>query len=263
MAALVLLHQRDVGVLETGAAHLEVGDLLAVLGEPFAGETCGVGRRMDELLTTPAPPHLALAGDLPGEFVRAAVGDDPAGREDQDAVGELLGFAEVVRREQDRGLFQFGEPIDEVVELPPGVRVEAGSRLVEEQQLRPADDADGDVETAALSTGERQDLLVRLLAEADHLDQLVHIVRTPAFGGGVGRVVLIVFFTPAGVMETMRREEPLSSRWCPRSEVGDGRFGESNLEVPVHLRTGRCVFSCPEIVPESASWRGLPSRAAS
>ena len=47
------------------------------------------------------------------------------------------------------------EAVHEVVELAPRVRVEAGRRLVEEQQLGPADDADRDVEPAALAAGQR------------------------------------------------------------------------------------------------------------
>ena len=48
----------------------------------------------------------------------------------------------------------------EVVELAACLGVETGGRLVEEEQLGPADDADGDVEAAALPTGELARALV-------------------------------------------------------------------------------------------------------
>ena len=44
---------------------------------------------------------------------------------------------------------------DQLPELAPGLRVEAGRRLVQEEQLRPADDAERDVEPALLAAGER------------------------------------------------------------------------------------------------------------
>ena len=47
----------------------------------------------------------------------------------------------------------------QVVELAAGLRVEAGGRLVEEEQLGPADDADRDVEAAPLPAGERAAIL--------------------------------------------------------------------------------------------------------
>src|SRR3712207_7883841 len=45
------------------------------------------------------------------------------------------------------------------------LRIEARGRLVEEEQLRVPDDADGHVEAAALATGERADLRVGVAAE--------------------------------------------------------------------------------------------------
>ena len=122
---------------------------------------------------SPRPAHLRVARDLARELLGAARGDDRALGEDQDAVGELLRLVEVVGGEQDRRALEVGEPVHEVMELAPGVRVEAGGRLVEEQQLRPADDADRHVQAPPLPTGERGDLLIGELGQADHLEQLV------------------------------------------------------------------------------------------
>ena len=52
----------------------------------------------------------------------------------------------------------------EVVELAPGVGVEPGGRLIQEQEFRPADDSYGDVHPAALAAGEGGDLLSRMRA---------------------------------------------------------------------------------------------------
>ena len=57
--------------------------------------------------------------------------------------------------------------LDQVPERPPGLRVEAGGRLVEEQQLGPADDAEGDVEPAALPAGQLPRAGPRLVLQAD------------------------------------------------------------------------------------------------
>ena len=74
--------------------------------------------------------------------------------------------------EQHGRLLAVGEPVHQLVELPPGHRVEAGSGLVEEQQLGPPDDADRDVEPPPLPAGQVRDPPVRLGGEPDQVDQL-------------------------------------------------------------------------------------------
>ncbi len=75
------------------------------------------------------------------------------------------------------------------MELPPGHRVEAGSGLVEEQQLGPPDDADRDVEPPPLPAGQARDPPVRLGGEPDEVDQLGGVPRPGDLGRGVPRVV--------------------------------------------------------------------------
>jgi hypothetical protein len=64
--------------------------------------------------------------------------------------------------EQDGGAVVFERP-DELPELASGLGVEAGRRLVEEEQLGVADDAESDVDAASLAAGELADerLLLR------------------------------------------------------------------------------------------------------
>ena len=55
---------------------------------------------------------------------------------------------------------------------PPGFGVEPGGRLVEEQDLGPADDADGDVDPAALAAREGADPGLGVVGQVDQLEDL-------------------------------------------------------------------------------------------
>ncbi len=100
-----------------------------------------------------------------------------------DPVGERLGLVEVVGREHDRGAPVL-QRADQVPELPPRLGVEAGGRLVEEEQLGPADDPEGHVEPPALAAGELVAAGVALLGQADGLD---HLLRRRAGRGSTRR----------------------------------------------------------------------------
>ena len=63
------------------------------------------------------------------------------------------------------------------MELAAGLRVEPRGGLVEEEQLGPADDADGDVEPPPLTAGQRGDLAVGEVRQADRLQEQVDVVR--------------------------------------------------------------------------------------
>ena len=91
--------------------------------------------------------------------------------------------------QQHGRLLAVGEPVHELVELPPGHRVEAGGGLVEEQQLRPPDDADRDVEPPPLPAGQVRDPAVRLGGEPDEFDQFGGVPRPGDLGRAVPRVV--------------------------------------------------------------------------
>lgn len=127
-------------------------------------------RGVHEVLAVAAPAHLGVAGDLPRELIGAAVGDDPAAREDQDPVG----LVEVVSGEQDRGVLQIRRPVHQVVEFAPCPWIETGGGFVQEQQLVPSDEADRDVEPSALTARQCRNLPGRVLAEPDRGDQLAH-----------------------------------------------------------------------------------------
>ena len=71
--------------------------------------------------------------DLGLERVRRALGDDLAGVDDPDPVGERVGLLEVLGGEEDGHALVGGEPRDLVPERGAALHVEAGGRLVEEQ----------------------------------------------------------------------------------------------------------------------------------
>ena len=79
-----------------------------------------------------------LAAELRLELVRRAARDDLAVVDDGDRVGQLVGLLEVLRRQQERRALA-DEVADDVPHPEPAARVEAGRRLVEEQQPGPAD----------------------------------------------------------------------------------------------------------------------------
>ena len=101
-----------------------------------------------------------------------ALGDEAAGVDDADAVGELVGLLEVLRGEED------GHP--ELVVEPPHLlphagaadRVEAGGRLVEEQHVGVVHQRGGEVEAAPHAARVGVDAAVERVAEVDELAEL-------------------------------------------------------------------------------------------
>src|SRR6478672_6354179 len=95
---------------------------------------------------------------------------------DRHAVAELFGLVHVVRREHDAASAR-SQLDDEVPQLPSRLRIEPRRRLVEEQQLRVADDGAGEREALLLSAAQLPDARLALLTELYDVDHLVH---TPA-----------------------------------------------------------------------------------
>ena len=72
--------------------------------------------------------------------------------EDHDVVGELVGLLEVLGGEQHRHAVGH-QAAHDAPQLGAAARVEPGGRLVEEQHLRPADQARRQVQAAAHAAG--------------------------------------------------------------------------------------------------------------
>ena len=90
------------------------------------------------------------------QLARRVEGHDLAVIDDGDAVAEPLGFVHVMRGEQHSAA-GLAEAADDVPELAARLRIEAGRRFVEKQQLRIADEGTGHGQPLLLSAGEIAD----------------------------------------------------------------------------------------------------------
>ena len=102
---------------------------------------------------------------------RRALGDDPPAVHDHQPVAELLGLVHVVRGEHQRDALLL-EPEQPLPHEVAGLRVEAGGRLVEQQQLGLVDQRPGDGEPSLHAAGERIDLAVGPVGELHEVEQL-------------------------------------------------------------------------------------------
>ena len=112
------------------------------------------------------------------ERVRRALGDQPAGGDDADAIGELLGLLEVLGREED-GRALVVERAHLAPERAAARRVEARRRLVEEQHVRPVHEREREVQPPPHPARVAADAPVGGLRQADALEQ-----RDRAFARG-------------------------------------------------------------------------------
>src|SRR5206468_11976255 len=78
------------------------------------------------------------ASELGDEGGRTAVGHDLAVVQDRDVVRELLRLVEIVRGEEDGPALPL-EVSNQRPEFPPGARIQARRRLIEEEELWLAD----------------------------------------------------------------------------------------------------------------------------
>src|SRR5205823_2700159 len=89
---------------------------------------------------------------------------------------------EVVRGQEDR-LAEGSKRADHLLGGAARGRIEAGSRLVEEDEIRVADEGDAEIEAALLSTRQRLHARVSLLREADQRDHLVDVPGAAVVAG--------------------------------------------------------------------------------
>ena len=90
-----------------------------------------------------------VTGQLGRELRHAALGQDPAGVEDRDAVADLVHLVEQVARQQDRDAAVAGEGLDERQHLGHAGRVDRRRRLVQDQDGRILDEGVGQAEALA------------------------------------------------------------------------------------------------------------------
>ena len=105
----------------------------------------------------------------------------------QSAVGDVgdavaaLGLVHVVRADQD-GHAAFGEAVDLVPELAPGLGVDAGGGLVEQEQLRLVQDGGGQRQALLPAARERPRELALAVGETQPLERFGHPLPTSVHG---------------------------------------------------------------------------------
>ena len=105
---------------------------------------------------------------------------DPRVDQHDQVVAGALDVGDEVRGQHDAELL-LGDRLHQVLqELPAGQRVEGGDRLVEQQQLGPFGDAEGERELGALAAGQPAGALLRV--EPEPLDPLVGQRGRPSRG---------------------------------------------------------------------------------
>jgi hypothetical protein len=131
-----------------------------------------------------APRDAVARRSVDADLRRRADGEDATVLHDPDAIAEGLGLVEVVRGEQDR-LAEVGERAHGAPGGAARLGIEAGRRLVEEDELRVADEREGEIQPARLPAGQPADADVRALLQADDLDDLLDGARVRVERGPV------------------------------------------------------------------------------
>ena len=111
------------------------------------------------------------AGDLALELVGSALGDQAALVEYRDPVGELIGFLEVLGGEED-GHAVGHQVTDDRPHRAAAARVQSRRRLVQEDDLRVADERHRQVQLPAHTPGVGRRRLLRRLHQIEPLQQL-------------------------------------------------------------------------------------------
>ena len=171
--------QRVAGRARGPAASVSVA-VVGVEQQPVGQHLDPVGEVGDPLGELPRgrPTANRSSSDLAGGVVadqlrRRALGDDPALVHDHQPVAELLGLVHVVGGEHQRHALLL-EPEQPVPEQVPGLRVEAGGRLVEQQQLGLVDQRRGRSSAGASCRRRgRRPWPSALSVSCDELEQLV------------------------------------------------------------------------------------------
>ena len=115
--------------------------------------------------------HDMLYSDRGNELTRSPSRYDLTVVHDRHAIRETLGFFHVVCRQEDRAPGPL-ELVDEIPELPAGLRIESGRRFVEEQEVWIADKRAREREPLLLSPGEHADPRVTLFLKLNQPDQV-------------------------------------------------------------------------------------------
>ena len=123
--------------------------------------------------------HDVVAGQVGLEPLGRVVGDHDPVVDDHHPVRHGVGLVEVVRRQHDRRAVVGPQPLDLRLEVGPVLGIEARGRLVEEQEPRAVDHAEGHVEAPPLPPGQAADRAVAEPPEVERGEQGLAAGRPP------------------------------------------------------------------------------------
>src|SRR3954452_8211760 len=173
--------QLQVDLLQRGSRDLELDELLAAR-QRLAGHLVQHAGRLvgDDLVrlagrVPPRDPH--APGGVAAQLARRPLGEDPPVLDDRHAVGQLRRLVEVVRRQNDR-LAQGAQRPDRLPRAPARDRIEAGRGLIQEDQLRIADQRETEIESPPLAARQLARLGLLFALEPDEREDLVRIARS-------------------------------------------------------------------------------------
>ncbi len=141
-----------------GVAHVQLD---AAVDETGAGDALHLGSSSSAsaLVGRESAPYESVGVDALLERRRGVEGEDLAVVHDRHTVAELVRLLHVVGREQDR-LALLVQLAEELPQREPALRVEAGSRLVHEEDRRPVEDRPGDHEPLRHPAGQGMNVAV-------------------------------------------------------------------------------------------------------
>ena len=187
---------RDPGVVQPTD---RVGNRTAALGDGdahravlekwvIAGNRGKRGEGLIEALLVTEVVLEPLAADLGLELGRSPFRDHKAMVEHRDPIGEPVGLVEILRGQQHRRPLR-DERLDRVPQVDAAADVEAGCRLVEEQDRRPGEQRCREVEAATHPAGVRADEAVAGVGEIERgRGARAHVrASAPGPGGRAGR----------------------------------------------------------------------------
>src|SRR5689334_1533457 len=116
--------------------------------------------------------YAALGTVLVHQSLRLVDIDNPPAIDDRDAIAQSLGFFHQVRGKED-SLAAGANVAHQIPDLSPSLRIEAGSELVEKDDLGIVDQSERDEETLLLPARQRHEPRVAFLGEAELLEEMI------------------------------------------------------------------------------------------
>src|SRR5690606_28333220 len=184
------------------------------------------------------------------EGVGRAVEADPAVEHQDDPVGDGEGLPDAVVGQQHAKAPPRTQVVDECLDLAYRLGVDAGERLVKQQEVRVYRQAPGDLEPAALAARERVRAVVRQMADVELVEE------------GVGAPVLLLL---GQALELEYGHEVVPHAHAPEGAGLLSEVAESQTRSPVHGPAGHVLAGesdgagvRPDETDNHVEARGLP-----